>query len=56
MYNSHVRVLFKSQQAALMKLHAVTAIGTDANHSPDDERDLKGKSQMQFQTYDNTSV
>lgn len=41
MYNSHVRYLLKPEQATLMKLHAVTAIWSNANHSPDNKCYLK---------------
>lgn len=43
MYNSHVRYLLKSQQTTFMKLHAVTAIRSNANHSPDNKCYLKQK-------------
>lgn len=39
--DAHVRHLLESQQAAFVELHAVTAIWPDANHSPDDKRNLK---------------
>lgn len=39
--DTHVRHLLESQQPAFMELHAVTAIWPNANHSPDDKRNLK---------------
>lgn len=43
MYNSHVRYLLKSKQTTFMELHAVTAIWSNANHSPDNKCYLKDK-------------
>lgn len=41
MDDTHVRHLLESQQTALMKLHAITAIWPNTNHSPDDKCNLK---------------
>lgn len=41
--NTHVRYLLKSKQATFMKLHAVTAIWSNANHRPDNKCYLKKK-------------
>lgn len=41
--NAHVRYLLKPKQATFMKLHAVTAIRSNANHRPDNKCYLKKK-------------
>lgn len=43
MDDTHVGHLLEPQQTALMKLHAVTAIWPNANHSPDDKCNLKDR-------------
>lgn len=41
MYDSHVRYLLKPKQATFVELHAITAIWSDADHSPDNKCYLK---------------
>lgn len=43
MDDTHVGHLLESQQTALMKLQAVTAIWPNANHGPDDKCNLKDR-------------
>lgn len=42
MNNAHVRLLFKAQQTRLVELHAVAPIGTNSNHCPYNQSDLRG--------------
>lgn len=43
MNDAHVGHLLEPQQTALMKLHAVTPIWPNADHSPDDKCNLKDR-------------
>lgn len=46
MYDSHIRYLLKPKQATLVELHAVAAVGSDADHSPDNKCHLRKETSL----------
>lgn len=45
--DAHVCLLFEAQDAALVELHAVAAVRTDADHRPYDQSDLRARADVQ---------